>query len=180
MCVARTLIDLPTFAGVNNQHEETMKRFILAVIAIACTTLFANAQVKGELGYLDKRCGIYPVMLNDSIIKHLTVLDLIGKVEKGNALCLLSEDYCVLNTANLKRVRVKFVDYTARNILFYVEPAFIDACLSELVGLYGEAQSDGEKYIWEAGKTVLIYDKKPKDAPGLAVGVFFRREDLAK
>lgn len=157
-----------------------MKRFILAAIAIACTTLFANAQAKGELGYLDKHCGIYPVMLNDSITKHLAVLDLIGKAEKENTLCLLSEDYCVLNTANLKRVHVKFVNYTARNILFYVEPAFIEACLSELVGLYGEAQKYGDRYIWETNKTVLIYDKKPKDVKGVAVGVFFRREDLAK
>lgn len=41
------------------------------------------AQTKGTLEYLDKNCGIYPIMLNDSITKHLKVLTPIGKMACG-------------------------------------------------------------------------------------------------
>lgn len=43
MCVARTLIDLPTFAGVNNQqHRETMKKQ-LPILAAIMSVIFAFA-----------------------------------------------------------------------------------------------------------------------------------------
>lgn len=155
-----------------------MKNFLLTTITIIGIVLGANAQTKGTLEYLDKLNGINPIMLNDSLTKHLKILDPIGKIERKNTLCSLDEDYCVLNYANLKQVRVKFVDYTARNIVFFVEPKFIDICLEELIKLYGEPHKDGENYIWKAKKTILIYDKKPKDFSEVALGIFYRLEDF--
>ena len=153
-----------------------MKRivFILAVVF----TLNVSAQQKGTLDYLDKYCGIYPVMLNDSITKHMKVLTPIGKIEKSNTLCALDEDYCVLNTANLLEVKVKFINYLATNIIFFVSPTFKKDCLEELTKLYGEPEQDGDKYTWKSKNCVLMYETNPADFPGKAIGLFFRRADL--
>lgn len=153
-------------------------KFLLIVFLVI--TCIANAQEKGTSSYLDKQCGIYPVMLNDSITKHLKVLTPIGKIEKENTLCALDEDYCMINAANLIEVKIKFVDYLATNIIFFVSPTFANDCLAELRKLYGEPEKDGDKYTWKSKNVVLMYETKPSDFPGKAIGLFFRRQDLEK
>lgn len=122
-----------------------MKNLIMILLLIVSTAI-AQAQEKGTIGFLEKRPGIYPVMINDSITKHMKVLTPIGSIEKGNALCALDEDYCVLNTANLIEVKVKFSNYLATNVMFFVAGTFKSDCLAELTKLYGEPEQDGSKY----------------------------------
>lgn len=59
-----------------------MNKILFTIIA-CILVVSAMAQTKGTLEYLDKNCGIYPIMLNDSITKHLKVLTPIGKMACG-------------------------------------------------------------------------------------------------
>lgn len=119
-------------------------------------------------------------MLNDSVTKHLQVLELLGDAKNGGGYVRLDEDYCVLETANLEEVLATFKNYKINNILFYVSPTFKNECLEQLKKLYGEPKVKGQQFCWEKGDIILTYELNPSDAkkPGQAIGLFMRRQDL--
>lgn len=152
---------------------------ILIAILFSLISIFANAQ-KGTSEYLETHCGIFPIMLNDLLTKNIKILTPIGKAEENNILCQLDEDYCLINTANLLSVNIRFINKKATNILFFVNPVFKMDCLNELEKMYGKSKKDGDKYTWESKNYMLVYDLNPSDYPGKSLGIFFRKIDLGK
>lgn len=155
-----------------------MKKILLSLV-LCLFAIIAFAQ-KGTLKYLESRPGIYPVMLNDSVTKHLEVLTLIGDVKNGGGYARLDEDYCMIETANIEDVVLTFKKYQINNILFYVSRTFKKECFEELKKLYGEPILKDGTYWWEYKGLVLSYEMDSKDAkmPGQAVGLFMRKQDV--
>lgn len=161
-----------------------MKNIILSICLACAIFTYASGQDKGQITCLDQRPGIYPIMLNDSVTKHLRILTPIGKIENGNGYVELDKDYCVIESANLNEVKATFNDLIIDNILFYVMPLFKDDCFNELVKLYGTPKLKGDQFYWETEKYVLTYELNPSDLPpskkGQAIGLFMRQCDIKK
>lgn len=141
----------------------------------------AFSQKKGTAAYLEKMPGVYPLMLNDSITKHLRDTKLVGEVKNGSGYAKLDESLCVLNTANLIECNVYFKRYIIASVFFYVSPIFKVDCKNELYAYYGEPTyiEDGE-YTWESENYVLTYQMNCKDANrnGQAFGIFVRKQEM--
>lgn len=165
---------------MRKQNLQSMKKFLFALLFCCSVVGQSFAQQKGTLDFLEHRPGIYPVMLNDSVTKHLQVLELLGDVKNGGGYVRLDEDYCVLETANLEEVLATFKNYKINTILFYVSPTFKNECLEQLKKLYGEPKVKEQQFCWEKGDIILTYELNPSDAkkPGQAIGLFMRRQDL--
>ena len=64
VCVAGTLIVFTYICRVSNKQNETMKKFLLTMIALVGLVVGANAQTKGTLGYLTEKRGFKIFTLN--------------------------------------------------------------------------------------------------------------------
>lgn len=156
-----------------------MKKLLL-MLCLCLASIQGFTQQKGTIEYLEVKPGIHPIMLNDSVTKHLKVLTPIGDIKNGGGYARLDEDYCVLETANLEDVLTTFKDYKINNILFYVSRTFKQECFEQLKKMYGEPTLKNGTYWWQSKQYALSFEFNPKDAkmPGQAIGLFMRKQDL--
>ena len=157
-----------------------MKQAIF-IILFLFATIIANAQTKGAIDFLDFRPGIYPVMVNDSVTKHMRILTPLS-IEGASGVTKLHSDYCVMEEANLAQVNAVFDDIIISSIMFFVNPDFNESCLAALKRTYGEPIDADGMFIWESDKYILNYtpqpSKMPKGHEGQSYGVFRRKSDL--